>query len=244
MKPMADTKKVQVMRLVKKMIDNRVEDKHVLWTLDNLTDHNSGIGVAGDVVPLVQQIAQGTGEQNRLGDRIRPKYLKVSGIVTLDKLSGFQYSQNIRGRIIAFKQNDVKVGSANASVDIAHLLRSPDAPYSQYFTGAARDLCLPVNTDKFKVLYDKQFKLVPCNYAGVGLTAGQIAPPNPYMTFKYSFKVKLPSSLKYDTANGDWPNNFAPFMVIGYSYPDGTAPDVMATMITNTAVSHLIFEDA
>lgn len=229
----------EVKKIVNRVLDRKLEDKHIIWQLDNLTVHNSAISSA-DVVPIVQQIAQGSGSEQRIADRISPKYLRVSGVVSLkDSNSTTLDYHPITVRVMAFRQNDVVVGSSSTSVDTSNLIRdTAGGTGSRQFTGLTSDLMLPINDDKFIKIFDRQFTLAPQFASGV------VTVPMPNYQRKYSFRVKLPKQLKYDAGTGNWANNFAPFMAVGYAYADGTAPDSVTTRIRNTAVAHLQFEDA
>jgi len=231
----------EVTKIVNKVLDRKVEDKHIIFQLDNLTNHNSAISGAGDVVPLVGQIASGAGSEQRIGDRISPKFLRVSGVLTMNPGSMISSYEPIVVRVVAYRQNDVNVGSAAGAVDTGSLLRDTSGGTgARGFTGIASDFLLPMNDDKFRKIYDRQFVLSPQD----AMATGGAPVPMPAITKKYSFKVKLPKQFKYDANTGNWANNFAPFMSIGYGYVDGRAPDVVGTAIINTAVSHLQYEDA
>lgn len=225
------------MKLIRKIIDKDVENKEVGWVVE-ATSHNSAI-TAADCKPIVQNIAEGTDAQSRLGDKIKPKYLEVSGTVALDP----QYQPDTKPmmvRIIIASQKDIKVASSVSAgnVDTTHLLEPAFAGAPQVpFNGNAANLSYPINNNKFKVYMDKTYTLCPTAAAsGFPLTNAQFK-------FKKVFK-SLPASLGFDQGNGDYANNFAPFLAIGYAYPDGTAADVATTRVKTYVFSKLKFEDA
>lgn len=234
---MKDQAKAQVIKLMRKMIDKNTEDKEVGWTVEN-TSHNSAIGAA-DCQPIVRNIPEGTDGESRLGDRIKPKKLVVSGILALDP--NFQPdTKPMICRVIIASQKDIKVSTSvtAGNVDTNHLLRPAfnGAP-EVGFNGVRAALNYPINDNKFKVYYDKTFTFCPTAAAsGFPLNMAQ-----------YKFRkviTKLPASFSYDAGNGDFANNFAPFLAIGYAYPDGTAADVVNTRIITSVHSKLYFEDA
>lgn len=228
----------EVKKIVDKVLDRKIEDKKVIFSIENAVNHNSAIG-SGDIRPILQQIGQSLTGAGRVGDRIRPKYLRVRGMVSLSNTYGGTQVVPIRVRIIAFKQNDIKVGSASTSVDTSSLLRAVGGGgTAQAFSGNVQDLLLPVFDDKFSVLFDRQVTLTPA------LRGGPSSEPWTGHHYAYSFRVKCPAQLKYDVATGDWANNFAPFMAVGYAYPSGSSPDVLNLLITHTATSELTYEDA
>lgn len=211
--------------------------------------HNSSIGT-GDCYPLVPPVPQGVDEWQRIGDKIKPKYLKVTGMISLafdpsvptPALGGGsaigapgKYESPLVCRMIAFTQNDIKFATTGSAVDVGSLLRG-DNGASIAFTGLTGDLLRPVNTDKFKVLKDKRYELVPIS----GNTVDGVYKTN----YRFSFKVKCPSTFKYDVNSANLPNNFAPFISIGYAYPNGSVPDVTQTPVIFEVHSTLVYEDA
>lgn len=227
-----------VRAIAKATLSRQMEDKHAVWNVVS-TNHNSSISPA-DCTFVVQPISQGADSNQRIGDRIRPKWLKVSGTVAID--TAYMNStlptvslDPIECRVLCLHQKDVKSSSGgSAQIDTSRLLRLSDgAPY----TGGIYDNQMPVNTDKFRVVYDRKIRLVPQQgqvYDGVL--------PQAYRDF--SFKIKCPASLSFDGGNGNVPNNFAPFVCLGYNYPSGRGADIANTPVKLSYTTHLIYEDA
>ena len=143
---------------------------------------------------------------------------------------------------LLLRKKDIKVGSVvdTGGVDTGSLLRPgfDGAGLDQVaFTGLTQDLTYPVNRNKFHVYYDKVFKF------GMTKSLSQDTWTNYSHRWSYTFK-KLPASLTFDEGNGNWANNFAPFITIGYAYSDGTSPDVLQTKLISNTFSQLTFEDA
>lgn len=229
-----------VTKIVKAQIAKEVENKQIGWAAELDTQHNSGI-TSADCYPLVQQISQGTTAQTRDGDRIKPKSLKVRGIVSFNS-DDCNTSQNVYVRVLILAQKNIKVGSSVAAggVDADRLLKpslvaTPESP----FAGNTFDLLTPVNTELFRVYMDKIIKLAPANVAGGAREAMPMYSARWSKTFK-----QLPASLTYDMGNGNWANNFAPFVALGYAYPDGTSPDTITTKLIHSVLSVLDYEDA
>jgi len=241
---MADTTRAGVLAIVRKMLDKRIEDKRVGWLLENGVNHNSAIGTA-DCLPLVQEItpldaAAGDTSTQRIGDRIKPKSLVVRGVVSVSDAQAD--TKNLYVRIVIAAQKDVKVGSSvtAGNVDVAHLLKpayigSPGQVETS-FAGRTSDIYAPINTDKFRVYYDKVHLLCPASNQTVENTRG---------SYRWTYRFKdLPAALTYDAGNGNWANNFAPFCALGYAYADGSSPDVATLRVTSTYSSMFTFEDA
>jgi len=211
------------------------------FQLENSVQHNSAIGAA-DCRPCFGTISQGVTSLTRLGDKITPKSLRLRGTVSFMP-DTCTTSQNIYVRIIIASQKNIKVGSSiTGGVDTNHLLRPNFTGVGQdqiAFAGNTRELDYPINKDLYRVYMDKTIKLTSSVVTGGGVEQ------MPMYSARYSYKFKsLPSSLTFDAANGDWANNFAPFIAVGYAYSDGTGPDVLQTRVVSNIASFLEFEDA
>lgn len=222
------------------MIARQSENKAVGWNVEANVQHNSAIS-SGDCEPLVQQIVAGTSAQQRIGDRIKPKSLKVKGVVSFNS-DDCTTSQNIYVRVVIASQKNIKVGSdvAGGSVDALRLLRPALAGSDMVqFTGTTEQLNYPINKELFRVYYDRTFKL------SSGVVTGGSVETQPLYSKRWSYRFKqLPSALTYDDGNGDWANNFAPFVAIGYAFSDGSSPDTLTTRIISNTYSLLEYEDA
>lgn len=221
---------------MRKMIGKETENKEIGNTIETLVAHNSGI-TNPDLRAIVPQIGSGTESWNRLGDRVKPKSLVVRGTIS----TNYEASSNkvLLVRVIIAAQKDVKSGSGvGVATDPQRLLRTGlTAGNNQVpFLGNRNELLYPVNDLKFRVYMDKVFALAP-DSTGTG------EQPSSYRRFVYRFK-QLPASLTFDEGNGDWANNFAPFICTGYAYADGTSPDIINTSVLTDYHSILSYEDA
>lgn len=245
-KPLKDQTKAGVLSVVRRMLARNMENKVVGWAVEQSVSHNSAISAA-DCEPLVGEItpidsASANTSQQRMGDRVRPKSLKVRGIVSLSTASPPSGQQSFYVRVIIASQKTIKVGSAvlASSVDTNRLLHPGFAGVGvdqAPFNGNTEELNYPVNTNLFKVYMDKIIKLDPPAPGSVEAVT--------QFTKRWSYTFKsLPSTLTFDEGNGDWANNFAPFVAIGYAYSDNTSPDTLSTRIKSNVFSQLQFEDA
>lgn len=244
---MKDTQKAGVLAVVRRMIDRNLENKVIGNAVETNVSHNSAISAA-DCEPLIPQIepidsAAGNTAQQRMGDRIKPKSLTVKGVLAVRPDAGT--IQNFLVRVVILAQKNLKVGSAvlGGGVDADRLLRPAIAgvgtdqiPYS----GNTIEVGMPINTDLFRVYYDKTFKLSASIPSADGASMPQAS-----TRWSYKFKQgKMPAQLTFDEGNGNWANNFAPFVAVGYAYADGTAPDAVVTKIRSNIFSQFVFEDA
>lgn len=226
-------------QVAKKVISRNAEDKVAGVPVETNVLHNSGIASA-DCQPLIMQIPQGVSANQRLGDRIRPKTLRVRGVIGVNPEAQFTTSKEVYVRVMLLAQKDLKTGTQilASAVDAGALLRAGYGGTGDAitFTGITNNVLMPINTNLFRVYYDRQFKLDLC-LTDPGKTTHT-------RQWSYTFTKKhLPASLFFDEGNGDWPNNFAPFVAIGYAYADGTAPDIVTTNIITNTWAQLSFED-
>lgn len=217
------------------MIGNLVEDSVL---------HNSAIGPV-DCEPLIPEIppidsASGSTSRQRIGDRITPKGLVVNGVLSLNQSSPPTSRADIYVRLIIASQKDIKTGASilGGGISTNVLLRpgfggtANEVP----FTGAVAELCYGINKEKYRVYMDRTYKLSQFAEGAVEQNGRYSIP------YSYVFK-DLPSSLTFDEENGNWPNNFAPFVAVGYAYSDDSAPDTVSTKLTHTCYTQLAFED-
>lgn len=224
------------MTVAKRVTARAIPNKGIGWQVEALTDHNSGI-TNPDCYPIVQQLVKGTAIYEREGDRVKPKSLIVKGQIGINP----DYNPDTKAmyvRVIIAQQKTVRSVGQYGSLDTSHLLKPLFAGVPEVsFTGAEPQISLPVNRDLFRVYMDKVFLITP-----TGALAGDSRLGN-QKKWSYRFK-QMPSTLTYDEGNGDYCNNFAPFVALGYAYTDGTAPDVLNTRIQHSVYSQLTFEDA
>lgn len=230
-----DGTKVAVLKLMRTMIGKEAENKRRGFIIEQNVLHNAPISDA-DVVPLLGSIPEGTGSLERLGDRVKPKSFNVRGVIGLNP----DYNPNNKPMIATVMILACKDKKTNALVTAgagtADLLKPNIGGTEQVpWDGTTVRSTYPINTEKFKLFYVKQFRIAPGSLAG-GTREYD------YVKWKYSFK-DMPASLTWDEGTGDDCNNFAPFVVVGWCYTDGSAPDVVPRLISNIS-SQISYEDA
>lgn len=222
------------------MIAKDAENKATGVVVENAVLHNSVI-TAADCLPVYPEIKQGTTAEQRLGDRVKPKSLVVRGTLALNGgITGAFTNVPLQVRVLILSQKDIKLGSTivGSGVSVNNLLKpSIDGLPETNYSGTTINATMPVNRDLFRVYYDRTFTL--CGPTSSGLESIDRFAAN----WSYRFK-QLPAALTYSGNTGDWANNFAPFIAIGYSYPNGTSPDGASTRLVSTTFARLEFEDA
>jgi len=218
-----------------------VENKTRGFILENNVLHNAPISDA-DVVPVLGSIpditAGGPSSMSRLGDRIKPKSLGVSGVIGLNP----DYNPNNKPMIVTVMILSAKDKKTNALVTagagMADLLKPNIGGTEQVpWDGSTLRSNYVINKEKFRVYYQRQFRICPGSLAG-GTREFD------FVKWSYVFEQKnMPASLTWDEGNGDDCNNFAPFVVTGWCYTDGSATDVTPRLVSNT-FSQISYEDA
>lgn len=232
--------KKAVTKVVNQVLARKAENKLVGAMVEDQVLHNSPIGPA-DCEPVIVEVSEGTDSRSRIGERITPKSIKVRGVVTLNTTTPPTTMSDIYVRLLILSQKDVKTGAQvlAGAVDTAALLRAGFGGGADQiaFDGDPENVLMDINRDKFRVYMDKTIKLSQTREGAVEQIGRYSA------KWSYTFtKKNLPKFLTFDENNGDWCNNFAPFLAIGYSYSEGNG-DTVGTKIRSTCYAQLQFED-
>lgn len=237
---------------MRKLIDRRTEDKFISWenAPNGAVTSGRAIGSLGSVVPLLQDIAEGSASYERLGDKIRPKYLLVRGYIAINSAVPVETAARCRIMVVSNKSDKNSNPAVAAALPLGALLNDNLASLipsvSHGYRGIASDDNSSVNTEQFIAHSDKHYDLV--------LAGKNMGPPvlgtgamSVYRYFK--IKVKCPASLNFTDANGNFATNFSPQLLFGYSYPEGWGypvadPDPLAGQIRLYVRSTLFYEDA
>lgn len=249
-------KKVKVSKTlksaIKKVISEQTESKQAFMTSGNtLVKFNSGIDAVGDLIQVLPNISVGTAENNRIGNQIRAQNLNIRGYIKLDlnEVPDSTKLPNVMVRmlVVSMKTAGSFTDAQAQSPKIGTLLKKGGT--TSTFSGLLQDLYAPINTDVFTVHYDKRFNLSQSYINSQGVT-----PPSTYFSQDISKTVKFFNInvrcknrlLKFDEDVGSdiQPSNFAPFLLLGYSYLDGSAADVLDTKVGLCYDSTFIYEDA
>lgn len=232
-----------VARAVQRIVSRNLETKYITTGVENAVFHNSAIGPA-DQYRVLPNIAAGVSEFQRVGDRIRPKSLTVKGQVSMYTPTPNNKPIMVRILILQLKAarywpNAVNVWNSGASNVLLKINDDVTAAENIPYNGDYNSNFLPVNREAFDVLGERFIKLDGHKDGSVeSVTPGALA-----RTFNIPIK-KCPKVLKYTGQAAVAPENFAPFMAVGYAYMDGTGADTISTNIVVSAQSHLYFTDA
>lgn len=227
---------------VKRIIHRNVENKHVSRVVDT-SAHNSSIGNA-DRYPICPVIKQGATQLTRLGDSIKPKYLKLRYRINWDDSVFLIGKHSCTVRVMVLQQKDVRNEAYLANFDVNSILRINDGSSgleNLSFTGSGNDCLYPINTDLYTVYHDHKIVLTGELASGAGGTTTWNGLTQAYYRTVY---LPVPSTLHFSNSTMINPDNYCPVMLVGYEYNDGTGPDLINTAVRVEAVSELCFEDA
>mgnify|MGYP001206224923 CR=1 FL=1 len=226
---------------IKKVMQRNAEKKQGFTGISAVA-FNSGINSVADIQTLMPGMAQGVGDNARVGDNIRATSLTIRGFITSNLFfnTNAQCRLGIRMMIVQPKgcANYTSI-VANATTWQAGLLKRGGTTVG--FTGIVADLMTPINTDLITTYMDKVYYInTPYMQTAVG-TAPTI---NSVKFFTKVFKLKN-KLLRYDINenSGLTPTNFYPVLVMGYCHLDGSGPDTVSTQISLTYDSVLNYTD-
>lgn len=241
-----------LVKIIRKVVGQEAETKQAYsQTGTTLLKFNSGITAVGDMIQILPNIAQGVAENQRIGNQIRAKSLKVKGFVKLDlnDLPDVSSLPNVivRMMIVSMKTCPSFGDAQGQAPKLGTLLKKGGT--TSAFEGYLQDIYAPINTDVFTVHSDKRFYL-----SQSFLNAQGTLPPSNYVAQDISKTVKFfninvkckNKLLKYDEdVNADvGPSNFAPFLLLGYAFLDGSSPDIVSTRVGLNIDTIFNYEDA
>lgn len=212
------------------------------------TAFNNKPDVQGDVIsvfPLINQAGQSSGvasvypvsRENRQGSKIRMVSLSIQGTVdipTVDNLADpDRASIQCRLMCLSCKRygniKDVLINwGAGGAPLYNNILREGESAIE--YPGYSWGNRMPVNTDLFTVHKDIKFNLTRgCQINGTAGSDGTTHYPYPIKHFKFNVKCKN-KIVRYKDATANMPSNFAPFVLLMYSFQNGAAPSAVATV--------------
>lgn len=229
--------------VTKRVLRRRVEKKYVSKNVLFNTSFNSIISSTADVYPLLPEVPQGTDDWQRIGSRIKPAYLLVNVKIqyvgdTVGNSVPALYASTARLMIV---ENKSFRSSTQAVANFAPNKLLDDrvgTSVTHTYTGAPADNFAPINTDIFKVHHNSLHRF---NWDYHNSFAGTTAAGN-NLTQYVSVRIKCPAQLDFDTSSNE-ATNFAPLLLFGYTYDDGTSPDISDRKFRLTCQTRLVFTD-
>lgn len=231
---------------MKRVMDRRMETKYVSTRYD--TQHNSTI-TASDPFALCPNVPQGTDDFQRIGDKIRGKYLYIKGKVQWDNSyvlsNGTTNIPPSTVRVMILSQRNIRNNAAiPGDVQVNALLKDNVAiGVGRAYQGGMWDNLAPINKDLFTVHLDKKIKFNWYHPIDSTTTVPVASTGNDRTKYFYC-RIPVKKTLYFDTTTGGSPNNFAPFFVMGAVNDDGETPYTTGTPYRVSMLSTLYFTDA
>lgn len=210
-----------------------------------------------DILQLIPYCEQGVADNQRLGDKITPKSLTVSGSVRIKSLTRLQEIAPTDIKVVIYVLQHVSLKDYNnlyANNDFSQLLETGENSTVQ-FEGQSWHAKMPIAKQYYRLL---KKKIITLRYAGAENTSSTVVPysvansHNYFAEYKFSLSKHLPANLKYpensvlDPNVLNAPTNSSIFMCMGFydqkeSYNGSDL--VTEAWMEQTYVSKLVYKD-
>lgn len=243
---------------ITRVLNRKTETKYVACHMRNSSGgvdlgtyvgFNNAIGGTSEQYSVLPNVKQGAGDNQRLGDKIKPTKIRVQASFALPSNAiNSQISRDIIVDVFFLTAKAVKDAYNYSAVPITELLNLGDGT-TQAYDGTEVVSMLPVMSDYFTVLKKYSFRLQKGagDLNGITPTAGGIMSPTPKSFHKISFTLPKKScpTLKYGVDTREDPSNFYPFMVVGCRFADSTSTNTTGIpLVWCTALTDMWFKDA
>lgn len=230
---------------IKKVVDSVLKQKNELKIVQNLTLAEniqvSGTGLLYDGVTnlrgwssgpaqpagLIPVCPNGTGEGQKIGNKITPKNLIVkyimSALPTTD--SSFTGGNTNPFKGVPFRVRVIVYRHKYAIDDFTQTNILQNGNSTTSWGSGIDNFFRPYNKDEYTIVYSKTVKMAACKHVSgaTGTTITTENVPNGALSFyQASAKIPLPSVLRYNDG-ADVPTNAGYYMAVVYCNEDGSA---------------------
>jgi len=240
--------KKATVKLIKKVIASESETKFRSETTGNQLS-NSQIS-SGDIIRLLPKLIQDEGEGNayqRLATKVTPRSLRAHCHVSF--APDLNRSMAIEVHYFVLTSKSQKNTNSILGLTLANLLRTGDQNMYFPFDGNVDVAMMPVNTTEYNVIKRGKFKLAKNTGLLQDSTTAGNQPLGGPVSHSFVVSVPTPAKLVYEQDDQsprqvNYPNNFAPFIVFGYTHQDTSVPDFLNTDIKVVVRPTLWYDDA
>lgn len=221
---------------------------------------NGKIASSNECYALLPQLLQGDTAQSRNADKIKPVSFTLNGSVCIVSAP----YKRIRVRVLVLTSKQVKdsalinaVTGVQPGVPITQLINDGQTDGGVTFDGTVQKRDFPVNLKLFNVLSDRSYDLCQASGTSVsgdphmpaegeaGAVPGAITSDCNVKSFKhFRLKIKCPATLSFNGAASNYPNNFAPFICMGYTSYDTNPASTTTAEVALSVNSMLRYDDA
>jgi len=215
---------------IKAVAKSQMETKYVGETIFAQTLVAAGASVPANLNRMLAQVAQGSADDQRIGDRIEP--VRATTRWTVHFQNGVSTNfEDLQYNLLVLSVKGVKNGLSLAGVLPNTLLRNgaggnvdPGIGVFSQNQFIEQVNHYPVNTDQFTVLKHFKHRFAKGSYDITGVpgaaATGQISNGPPCVTFSYTW---VPPTLDYNTAVDTLPTNHYPVFIHWVSVNDAGA---------------------
>lgn len=236
---------------VKKLIKGPEETKYVAQPLQVpdrssvLTDFvgfTQGITGVGEIYACLPQLSQGVDSNNRIGNQVTPVKCRIH-LAMAHFTSAAIGSNDMTAHVFVLKALGVKSLANFTAIPITSLLEQGDGTDGP-FSGATVDVMKKVNTEAFKVIHHKAIRLVKNSGQVQGNPGSTVIDHTHYR--ELTLNIPVGGKLKYTNSSALYPDNDAPFVVIGWTQNDttGNSPSTTLQYLQVCARAELWYKDA
>lgn len=227
---------------------SRSEETKFVSVQYSFSTFNSQILSPADLISIIPAIGQGTSQDARVGNTIRPVRMEITGFVTYypAATAGNQDARMLGARLFCFQD---KANRSNANTDLNYNLLSLGGNSFNY-TGTAMNWVTPHNNDQFQFFADRKMTILkPFGYTNNAIPSSTVAITGMDKSLFHPFKIvltkkHLPAVFKYDqTDSSSYPCNFNPKLALGYSDLLNAAADIATTQLAMSFCCTLYYKD-
>lgn len=253
MKSKPNTKYSNLKKYVDRMISSKTETKVI--SLTNTQIYNSTISSTSELYNIIPNIAEGTADNNRIGNSIDLMYTNSRGYITFSTASPNTYgSLDVCLYHLISKRN--RDGSNRVSSDL-NIIKN--GTVKGQYDGTLASSLAPINTEDFVIISKKNVKLIPLPFNQPASTAlpttssNIVANPNSgTITYKFKLSINWKKVLKnktkvyYDTNVSSQPTSLNSFYCLGFAqYNDPTNPaSFVDALVKMSYFSETYYKDA
>jgi len=217
-------------KAIKAVAKSQLETKYVGEQVWNNQLVAAGASVPGNLNRMLAQVAVGTGDNQRIGDRIEPTRATTRWTVHFQNGVSNNF-EDLQYNLLVLQVKGAKTGGALANIPANTLLRNGTGGNVDPAIGAFTQIQFieevnnfPVNTDQYTVLKHFKHRFAKGSYDVTGVPGAnastQCAIQSPCVTFTYSWK---PPTLDYNNTVDTLPTNHYPVFIHWVSVNDGGA---------------------
>jgi len=236
--------KSNLVKTIKSVLHNESETKKAMSFLS--TPRAMTISSTSEyyrIIPQIQRIgvsAPITHDATRIGNEVSPLACKTHITLTLqsDTIARDLYVTLYFLKVRGYDNYNDAVPSGGQPLQ---LLDRCDGT-QQGFLGDIQSMDLPVFANSFTLLKKKIIRLKCDPGAQNGPTATSSGYGVLNTCYRFTYNHKLPKKFKYQQDEG-FPNNYAPCLLVGYSYADGMTPQPTPRDVLLTFTNIMYYKD-